>query len=235
MPAPDRLAGAPVRCIPASWRSPCCCWHCRPAVRRSPPRCATNAPPSPAAELWRLLSGHFVHLGWAHCLLNAGGLLALAAILPAPLRSGAAALLLGGAIGIALFAALPDLQRYAGFSGINYGLATLALLPRCRGEAVAVLLLAALVARPPGNGWPTAARRCRVAGRAAGRGPFRRTGRRRRAGAGRTAPARGATLTAPAAPPCPRQTSAPATEPAAWAAGRTRRAYPCRPAAAPSV
>ncbi|WP_232346393.1 rhombosortase [Cupriavidus sp. USMAA2-4] len=98
-------------------------------------------------ELWRLLSGHFVHLGWAHCLLNAGGLLALAAILPAPLRAGRCCLLLGGAIGIALFAALPDLQRYAGFSGINYGLATLALLPRCRGEAVAALLLAALVAR----------------------------------------------------------------------------------------
>ncbi|MFY0700417.1 MAG: rhombosortase [Bermanella sp.] len=34
-------------------------------------------------ELWRLLSAHFVHLGWVHGLLNAAGLLLLALIQPA--------------------------------------------------------------------------------------------------------------------------------------------------------
>ncbi|WP_423739656.1 rhomboid family intramembrane serine protease [Cupriavidus basilensis] len=40
-----------------------------------------------AGEAWRLLSCHFVHLGWAHCLLNVAGLLMLAAILPARVRA----------------------------------------------------------------------------------------------------------------------------------------------------
>lgn len=34
-------------------------------------------------ELWRLLSAHFVHLGWVHGLLNAAGLVLLAFIQPA--------------------------------------------------------------------------------------------------------------------------------------------------------
>jgi len=38
-------------------------------------------------EVWRLVSCHFVHLGWAHCLLNVGGVAALATILPSPLRA----------------------------------------------------------------------------------------------------------------------------------------------------
>jgi rhomboid family GlyGly-CTERM serine protease len=97
--------------------------------------------------VWRLISGHFVHLGWTHCLLNVGGVVALAAILPAPLRAWRCCLLLAAFIGFILFAALPGLQHYAGFSGVNYGLAVLALLPRARGEAIAALVLATLVGR----------------------------------------------------------------------------------------
>ena len=186
-------------------------------------------------ELWRLLSGHFVHLGWAHCLLNAGGLLALAAILPAPLR-GRCCLLLGGAIGIALFATLPDLQRYAGFSGINYGTATLALLPRCRGEAVAACCWQRWWPGR-GNGWPTAAR------------PMPRGWARRRwprpispdwpaAPCWRWPDRSGARRYAdrPCSTALPRQASAPATEPAAWDGGadtpRVSMPASCR---APSV
>lgn len=98
-------------------------------------------------EVWRLVSGHFVHLGWAHCLLNVGGVAALATILPAPLRAWRCSLLLGALIGLVLFATLPGLQHYAGFSGVNYGLAALALLPRARGEAVAAIVLATLIGR----------------------------------------------------------------------------------------
>ncbi|MGM3275770.1 rhombosortase [Ralstonia sp. 24A2] len=98
-------------------------------------------------EVWRLVSGHFVHLTWVHCLLNVGGLVALAAILPASLCVWRCCVVLATLIGLILFAALPGLQFYAGFSGINYGLAVLALLPRARGEAIAAVVLAALVGR----------------------------------------------------------------------------------------
>ncbi|UBM08332.1 rhombosortase [Cupriavidus metallidurans] len=100
-----------------------------------------------SGEVWRLVSGHFVHLGWTHCLLNVGGVVALAAILPAPLRAWRCCLLLATIIGLALFATLPSLQHYAGFSGVNYGLAALALLPRARAEATAALVLGALIVR----------------------------------------------------------------------------------------
>ncbi|WP_368735498.1 rhombosortase [Ralstonia sp. ASV6] len=98
-------------------------------------------------EVWRLVSGHLVHLTWAHCLLNVGGLTALAAILPASLCAWRRCMVLATLIGLILFAALPGLQFYAGFSGINYGLAVLALLPRARREAIAAVVLAALVGR----------------------------------------------------------------------------------------
>ncbi|EPX96804.1 MULTISPECIES: rhombosortase [Ralstonia] len=98
-------------------------------------------------EVWRLVSGHFVHLTWVHCLLNVGGLVALAAILPASLRAWRCCVVLATLIGLMLFAALPGLQYYAGFSGINYGLAALALLPRARGEAIAAVVLATLLGR----------------------------------------------------------------------------------------
>lgn len=100
-----------------------------------------------SGEIWRLVSGHFVHLTWTHCLLNVGGLVALAAILPASLRAWRCCVVLAAPIGLMLFAALPGLQYYAGFSGINYGLAVLALLPRARGEAIAAVVLATLVGR----------------------------------------------------------------------------------------
>lgn len=98
-------------------------------------------------EVWRLVSCHFVHLTWTHCLLNVGGLVALAAILPASLCAWRSCLVLATLIGLILFAALPGLQYYAGFSGINYGLAVLALLPRVCGEAIAAAVLAILVGR----------------------------------------------------------------------------------------
>lgn len=100
-----------------------------------------------SGEAWRLVSGHFVHFTWTHCLLNVGGLVALAAILPASLRAWRCCVVLAALIGLILFSALPGLQHYAGFSGINYGLAVLVLLPRARGEPIAAAVLVTLVGR----------------------------------------------------------------------------------------
>src|SRR5688500_16756843 len=66
---------------------------------------------------WRLLSAHAVHLGWAHCLMNAGGL-ALCAALAAGTRSWcawtAAIVVLALGVGILLVVASPETTNYAG-------------------------------------------------------------------------------------------------------------------------
>lgn len=76
-------------------------------------------------QWWRLLSGHAVHGGFAHWLLNALGL----ALLLLLFRSGSAvrellwpALLLGTVLGLVLYQAHPQLEHYLGFSGVLHGL-----------------------------------------------------------------------------------------------------------------
>lgn len=105
-----------------------------------------------AGELWRLLTGHAVHLGWTHVALNVAGL-------------GLVWLLVGGALGgleWTLVAALslvamdagfwflaPGLAWYVGLSGLLHGLLAAGLLvggvtrPARRVEA---FVLGALVA-----------------------------------------------------------------------------------------
>lgn len=103
------------------------------------------------AQLWRLLTAHVVHLGWAHCLLNVGGL-ALCAALAAGTRSwrawAAAIGVLALGVGLLLLAAPPRAMNYAGLSGVLYGLFIWVLAPRAwRGDRVAWVVLAAVVAR----------------------------------------------------------------------------------------
>lgn len=100
-----------------------------------------------SGQVWRLVSGQFIHLGWAHCLLNLGGLAMLATILPAAVRVGRCCLALGTLIGLVMFFTMPGLQHYAGFSGILYGLAVVALLPRAPKEPAVAVVLAALAVR----------------------------------------------------------------------------------------
>ena len=112
---------------------------------------------------WRLLTAHVVHLGWAHCLLNVGGL-ALCAALAAGTRSwrawAAALIVLALGVGLALLVASPQATNYAGLSGVLYGLFVWVLGPRAwRGDRVAWVVLAAVVARigwqmvhPPSDG-----------------------------------------------------------------------------------
>ena len=100
---------------------------------------------------WRLLSAHAVHLGWAHCLMNAGGL-ALCAALAAGTRSwrawAAAIAVLALGVGVLLLVASPQTKNYAGLSGVLYGLFIWVLAPRAwRGDRVAWLVLIAVAAR----------------------------------------------------------------------------------------
>lgn len=78
-----------------------------------------------AGQWWRLLTGHWVHLGFVHLALNLGGLALLPPLfgrtLPAPWAAG---YLLAAPIGISLglLWAVPQLDWYRGFSGCLHGL-----------------------------------------------------------------------------------------------------------------
>lgn len=78
-----------------------------------------------SGEWWRLLSAHFVHLGWPHTALNVVALLLLAAIFGPVGRARdwliviiAAAL----AIDLGLYVAAPGIDWYVGLSGVLHGL-----------------------------------------------------------------------------------------------------------------
>ncbi len=105
-----------------------------------------------SGEVWRLLSGHFVHLGWSHFLLNAGGL-ALVWYLVGDLFDRArwlvicAVALVTMSVGFWVFN--PHLEWYVGLSGLLHGILAAGVtqgISRRRRESIviAVLLVAKL-------------------------------------------------------------------------------------------
>ncbi|QCF27504.1 rhombosortase [Hydrocarboniclastica marina] len=75
-------------------------------------------------EYYRLLTGHFVHLGWMHALLNSIGLVIVIWIFPQPLtlRIGLTSVLFCSifiSFGLLL---LSEVAWYRGFSGVLHGL-----------------------------------------------------------------------------------------------------------------
>lgn len=115
-----------------------------------------------SGQLWRLVTAHLVHLGWAHTLLNLAGLVMVLAITQ-PHEGGRrwAARLLWLAMGVSagLWWASTDLQHYVGFSGVLHGLFAWALWPMLRRRdrlawLCAVLLVAKLAAE---TGWGASA------------------------------------------------------------------------------
>ncbi len=102
-------------------------------------------------EPWRLLTGHFTHLGWTHLALNLAGLAAVWALLGALLRPTAwLAVLLGCALGVScgLYFLDPGLAWYVGLSGVLHGMfvgGALAGLGRAR--LFHALLLVGVVAK----------------------------------------------------------------------------------------
>lgn len=103
-----------------------------------------------SGQLWRLLTGHLVHLGWIHLLLNIAGLLFLCFGFASP-RHGSAtktlvsfiAIMLGLSGALLLFS--PELSWYVGLSGVLHGWwALLAIRLWPREGLMAMLLLAVL-------------------------------------------------------------------------------------------
>lgn len=101
-------------------------------------------------ELWRLFTGHLIHLSWAHWALNAVGLLLCAALAhpmprPAVLLGRMAALGLG--VSLMLLGFDPGLMHYVGLSGVLYGLFVLVLWPQARrGELLGLAALGTVLA-----------------------------------------------------------------------------------------
>lgn len=104
-----------------------------------------RAPLLQGEQLWRVVTGHLVHLGWAHALLNACGLLLCCALAPTrftPRRMSLDILWLAVAISLLLLAFSPDVGDYVGLSGVLYGLFVCGLVPTAlRGDRIAAAAL----------------------------------------------------------------------------------------------
>jgi rhomboid family GlyGly-CTERM serine protease len=100
-------------------------------------------------EIWRIVTAHWVHVGWLHLFLNGLGLV-ICVILTKPGWSIRRWLIssLAMAIGISIMLTLynPEVSDYAGYSGVLYGLYVLAAINLFSSDRlVASLIIAAIV------------------------------------------------------------------------------------------
>ena len=100
-------------------------------------------------QVWRLVSAHWVHVGWLHFLLN-GLSLVICVSLTTPGWSAKrwliSTLVMGIGISVLITLFNPEVLDYAGHSGVLYGLYVLgaiSLFPRDR--LIAILVIAAIV------------------------------------------------------------------------------------------
>lgn len=101
-----------------------------------------------SGELWRLVTGHFVHLGWSHLGLNLAGLALVTWITGAAyglLRWAVIALATIVVIDAGFWYLYPELDWYVGLSGLLHGLLAAGLLAGIRGRDREALVLAILV------------------------------------------------------------------------------------------
>lgn len=101
---------------------------------------------------WRFITAHFVHVGWIHCILNMFAFICLPYIFPRLNRDW----LLIGVISLPLFISTsfyviyPNVDAYAGFSGVLHGLYVIAAIQSLAIKSernFALLILAGLVAK----------------------------------------------------------------------------------------
>jgi rhomboid family GlyGly-CTERM serine protease len=102
-----------------------------------------------SGEIWRLVSAHWVHVGWMHLLLNGLGLVICVSLTTPGWSIGRwviTSLIMGLGISILVTIFNPEIRDYAGHSGILYGLYVLGALSLfARDRLIAVLIIAAIV------------------------------------------------------------------------------------------
>jgi rhomboid family GlyGly-CTERM serine protease len=97
-------------------------------------------------QLWRLVTGDVVHLGWAHLARDLGGLFLIWALVGDALDERSWLWVLGTsglAVGLGLLAFSPELSWYVGISGVLFGLLCAGALCQLRQRPIfaGVLLL----------------------------------------------------------------------------------------------
>ena len=108
-------------------------------------------------EPWRMVVGHWTHLGWRHLLLNGAGLFLVWALVGETLTGWqwlVATLLIGLATSAMLYLGQPQLQWYVGLSGLLHGLLLAGMVPALkRSNPELWLLLAGLLAKLAWEQW----------------------------------------------------------------------------------
>lgn len=100
-------------------------------------------------EYWRLLTGHLVHLGWSHVLLNLAGLAVLGLAVGSYLGFWAwlgAGIVSALAIDAGLYWLYPQIPWYVGLSGILHGFWAAGAWQAWTSERRVAVALAALLA-----------------------------------------------------------------------------------------
>lgn len=110
-----------------------------------------------AGEWWRLLSGHLVHLGVSHLVLNLAGLALIGWIFGPGLRAAAWLWMLLAsviALGAGFLLLSPQLNWYVGLSGVLHGLLLgAALLDRGFGRGLRLALVLGVLAKLAWEQW----------------------------------------------------------------------------------
>jgi rhomboid family GlyGly-CTERM serine protease len=100
-------------------------------------------------ELWRLVTGHFVHLGVTHFLLNGAGLVLVWILVGQGFpRLGWLVLIAGSiaAIDIGLWVFNPELEWYVGLSGLLHGMLAAGIVASYRVRSVEAFVLGLVIA-----------------------------------------------------------------------------------------
>lgn len=100
------------------------------------------------SQPWRLVTGHWVHLGWVHLLLNAAGIALLAVLFSQelkPLDWIVAVCLMPLAISAGFLILNPELQWYVGLSGTLHGLMLTGCLLLWRTQKRMAIVIAIVV------------------------------------------------------------------------------------------
>ena len=101
-----------------------------------------------AGELWRLLTGHFVHLGVSHTLLNLAGLVLVWVLVGAACTWRQWLLVMVAsmtAIDLGLWFGSPQLEWYVGLSGLLHGMLAAGIVAGLSDRNVEALILAVVV------------------------------------------------------------------------------------------
>jgi rhomboid family GlyGly-CTERM serine protease len=102
-----------------------------------------------AGEVWRLLTGHLVHLGVSHTLLNLAGLILVWFLVGRAYAWQQWLWVMAGsiaAIDLGLWFGAPSLEWYVGLSGLLHGMLAAGIVAGLPGRSAETLLLAVVVA-----------------------------------------------------------------------------------------